>query len=821
MNKLCMVAAVMALMPATSFAVGQWRLHPSYSDKVERVLETPGYVYMTVAATPSTSNRMRQYILFRYDKEGEEFQALSPDNLLSYYTVQDVQYNPSKKYLAVIYTNSDIDLIYENGNVVNIPAYRMAHMSGLKDINSISVDPDHDRIYLATNFGYIAVNDKKGEIAETRDYGRPIMSVGRLEDHLILLTEDEILHAPANDIRHSIGDYEKLGDISSPSAFYSLNIGKAIIEAGIVGQKDLYSISYDKHNFSLEKLKENAMFYNLEHNSSGITVPTGAGLTQYTRMGAERTISRPEDLWSMAVSSYNMSEVWHGDLYKGLSSGKPSSEGWVVTRDFMLPNAPGTFYSSSMTVHPSKGLLVASNGQDFNFSETYNVSGPQLFSGYSSGVWTNYSPAFTNPDQRNVMSGPLGIVVDPNDTNYVYLTSDDNGLVRINLNNPEDIIHLSAASDRAANLPGFVELLPPQASGKCHFSMPAMDYYGNLWWTFAAYEDQTPEKVVIYYWSAADRKNTTSATNISLPKRLEVKGYPTSNMERILPLRNQGKRNVLVHTRGKYDEHLMLIDTKGTPEDPSDDNIQAITTFYDQDGNTVDVHGIAAILEDEMTGNVWVGHRYGVFYFNPTDFLAGKTHVYRVKVARNDGTNLADYLLNGVKVNRIISDGSGRKWFATGGGGLVCTTYDGREIVMELNTSNSDLPDDNVYNVEYYPANNSLMLSTDQGLVEYFISGNAGGTDEKHDIKCYPNPVRPEYLGYVTIEGIPTGSLVKIADSGGHVIKELGVTTGSEVQWDVTNTAYKRVNSGVYYILASPTSEDSGSAIVGKVLVVN
>jgi hypothetical protein len=63
--------------------------------------------------------------------------------------------------------------------------------------------------------------------------------------------------------------------------------------------------------------------------------------------------------------------------------------------------------------------------------------------------------------------------------------------------------------------------------------------------------------------------------------------------------------------------------------------------------------------------------------------------------------------------------------------------------------------------------------------------------------------------------------LVKIVDSGGNLVKELGIASGGEAKWDVTNTAFKRVSSGVYFVLSS-TDENGGSlSNVGKVLVIN
>ena len=190
----------------------------------------------------------------------------------------------------------------------------------------------------------------------------------------------------------------------------------------------------------------------------------------------------------------------------------------------------------------------------------------------------------------------------------------------------------------------------------------------------------------------------------------------------------------------------------------------------------------------------------------------------RIKVARNDGTNLADYLFNGTSVTGITADKQNRKWFSTIGGGLVCTSSDGREILYQLTTDNSYIPDNDVYGLCYIPTTNSILISTAKGLAEFFPSGSASGEDYD-SVKVYPNPVRPDYLGWITIEGLIEGSIVKIVDASGSLVRELGPAEGGIVQWDATNLNYKRVGSGVYYVLASTSGEES-LAKVAKILVV-
>ena len=113
-----------------------------------------------------------------------------------------------------------------------------------------------------------------------------------------------------------------------------------------------------------------------------------------------------------------------------------------------------------------------------------------------------------------------------------------------------------------------------------------------------------------------------------------------------------------------------------------------------------------------------------------------------------------------------------------------------------------------------------MLFSTDSGMAEYFLpASGVSGSDV--EARAYPNPVRPDYAGYVTIDGIPDGSLVKISDARGNLVKELGHAAGGEVKWDVTDLSFRRVGSGVYFILTS-ADENSGSvASVGKILVVN
>ncbi len=85
-------------------------------------------------------------------------------------------------------------------------------------------------------------------------------------------------------------------------------------------------------------------------------------------------------------------------------------------------------------------------------------------------------------------------------------------------------------------------------------------------------------------------------------------------------------------------------------------------------------------------------------------------------------------------------------------------------------------------------------------------------------VRAFPNPVTPDYYGYVTIDGLPESALVKIVDSEGNLVRELGRAEGGSIQWDILNLYGKRVRTGVYFVLSSTSN---GEANVAKILVMN
>ena len=797
-----------------------WKIHPIFDEEVSHVVETPDYVYFTSRNMQKNTKNETFFSLFRYDKKGDELLPLSTTNFLNGNNISDIIYNPDKGYLGVVYVDHNIDLIQNNGKVINIPYYKQATLSNSKKVNSISVDPSNDRLYLATDFGYVAINDKKAEVAESRIYGTPLSAFARMGDVFLAVEDDRLIFAETSAPRLSLNQYLTITFVDGAQSLHPLNDNLCLIVAGEGNVSSVHKISRESNgDFRIEPLFSGTLF-NVENNPTGITIAASDAFYHIAKDGTLTRLSRPGEYANSAAGSENLSEIWNGEARKGLSSVKHSGETWSLTRDWMLPNAPASFASSSFIDHPDLGTLALGYGYR-EATLGYFGTPPLQLCAYKQGRWKNLAPIYTNPSRGHVLMSPTGMVQDQNNRNYLYITSYRNGIMRLNLTDPEDIIHLSVDNDVDKGNPGF-EILPPtqiNAKGFWNQSPPGFDKQGNLWINFSNWDDQTATKAYFYCWKREDLLSLR-ADNINVPDIIAFDvPFARTNRNTAIPLIKTGT-GLIVITAGLYDDRMALIDTKGTPTNTNDDQVYVFPNFTDTDGNRVEVENIRFLWEDPNTGYVWIGHANGLCYFVPSKVLAGDYSVTRVKVSRNDGTNLADYLLEGVAVNNMVSDGEGRKWFATSGGGVVCTSSDGREILEEFNASNSPLPDDVVLGLGYDTSANSLMIATNKGYAEYSLPASQSSSS-KADIKAYPNPVRPDYSGYVTITDIPQGSFVKIVDAGGNLVKELGVMSGFEMLWDVSDSNFNRVKSGVYHIMVSPSDENGKYNAVGKILVVS
>jgi hypothetical protein len=258
---------------------------------------------------------------------------------------------------------------------------------------------------------------------------------------------------------------------------------------------------------------------------------------------------------------------------------------------------------------------------------------------------------------------------------------------------------------------------------------------------------------------------------------------------------------------------LLVYDFAGTPETISDDRYVRLQV-EDAEGHVM--NNVFSITEDR-DGNIWVGTDQGpAVYYNPGKVFSSDLKAARIKIPRNDGSGLADYLLGTETVTTIAVDGANRKWFGTMSSGAYLMSDDGKEELLHFNSVNSPMLSDNMVKISVNGLSGDVWFGTSEGIISY--RGNATtGKDDYSGMYVFPNPVREDYEGPLTVTGLVEGSSVKITDISGNLVFE-SISLGGQVTWDLRNYRSARVTTGVYLVFCS--NEDGSLTAVTKLLVI-
>lgn len=250
---------------------------------------------------------------------------------------------------------------------------------------------------------------------------------------------------------------------------------------------------------------------------------------------------------------------------------------------------------------------------------------------------------------------------------------------------------------------------------------------------------------------------------------------------------------------------------------PATDKLLSFTRFVNEDGSSLDLvpHSVTPL----SNGDVWVTTTIGPLLLSRSAIDNPETAVFtQVKVPRNDGTNLADYLLSGIDVTCMAIDGGGRKWFGTKANGVYLISADNMTQVKHILSSNSPLLSDNILSIAINNATGEVFFGTDKGLCSYMSDATTPSDQPSEDITyAYPNPVKPGYTGSITIVGLSMNADVKIVTTNG-VLVAAGTSNGGSFVWDGKDKFGKPVASGVYMVESA--DEDGNNGVVCKLAIV-
>ena len=734
------------------------------------------------------------YSIFSHEKGSGVNQTYDKASGLSDVGIQTINYDPATKFLAIAYTDNNLDFIYNGTDIYNIPDMQNVAASGSISIYSISFY--NGNAYVSSDLGISVINLTKNEIDDTYNIG----SNGAPERvYASCIDGTNVYAATDHGIKYASLNATNLEDFNSWHLFNesqnipsikasNLAVFKGKVYAVIPGpggaSDTLYQ--YNSTGNSWQKI-----YFNSSTNDSIVTLATSSEnlyfstWDQTTQSGGKNIAYNPADsLITYSNTGHsrplgwfkdNDGTSWEADYYNGLfkntTPGNPSN-----LQGGLGPEGP---YTAQVFALEAKNdvLTVASGGVNDSWFYNFNAAG---FFIYKNDQW-HYKNQYTNPALGDCLDEVAVATVEA--TNKTYVGSFFGGLVEYNHNN--ESINVYNKDNTNGWLEGDIG-----DSQRTKISCLAVDQYDNLW-----LGDCGATKPIKMLAPDGTRKAFQVPYSIAVPKKMVIDDYG----QFWIPIRSNS-------------DGLLVWSYNGTIDDLTDDQSRLLLSGTGHGGlPAVNVNCVAK----DKDGNIWAGtdQGIGVFYCPGSVLTSYGCDAEQIKVTRN---GFVGYLFGMQSVRAIAVDAANRKWVGTTQG-LWLISADGQTELFSFTVDNSPLPSNIITDISIDNTTGEVFVGTTGGLVSY--QGDAIDTC----IGCkealvYPNPVKPDYTGPIAIKGLVNNAYVKITDVSGTLVYQ-GRANGTQMIWNGMGYTGNRVKSGVYLVFSA---DDTGKQRrVAKILVAN
>ena len=783
-----LILFIVALLPSVIYAalpVGEWQI-PTTTGTPGDVVEADRQIYY-----------LSQNNLYAYYKGTDEIAAYHKTNFLSDSDIQNLYYNRTKKYLLIVYSNSNIDLLFDDGRVINIPDLKNTTMSVSKVINDVVFG--ENRIYLATDFGLVVLNDVKYEVAESFNYARQLKYMALIGEDLYAVSDNLFYKIALKDPKYIFGQWSRV----------DMQIDETVND--ILAVKDTYLVYIDG-----EKIRAKRIADDVYMDCSGIwpaayLKEAAGGFVAYLFKTVMATVysdtfendkltiikkyQYPESksyLNGSVIGTYQVNNeyVWAANE-TGLYKVRPVAD-WDVDIElgplsYNTLNVFDPFY-----IQKKNGKMYISNsGPRRGIEEQYIDKRVSTID--ENGNWevVNFLVPNGGGGKKKLNAG-YNLAFDPDDAEIVYIGTWFDGIYKF-----VDGECVGQIDEKNS---------PIVRNYTCCANEIYFDDDKNMW-VF------TMDNTAIMILPRA--KQSLSLSDLK-PSDWYTISHSELNSNKYLAFLDPKRSDYKWILKGLLNGHVAVLDDKGTLNTSRDDKVKQFISFVDQDGKTFTSTRYACLLEDR-NGSIWVGCLGGAFIIsNPDNAFSDNFRITRIKVPRNDGTDYADYLLEDELVVCMAVDGANRKWLGSENSGAYLVSADGTEIIAQYNTDNSPIPSNYVTAITVDSETGEVYMGTKGGLA-IFRSDAIEAADNFDNVYAYPNPVRPDYSGWISVVGLKENSLVKITDVAGNLFFQ-GYSNGGQIVWDGCDRSGNRVKTGVYLVLAS--TSDGKSGVVTKILVV-
>ncbi|MBK7131964.1 MAG: hypothetical protein IPH69_03800 [Bacteroidales bacterium] len=738
--------------------VGTWTDHLTYNTAKSVAVGT-SEVY---ASTGSS--------IIVYNKEFSELKKMSRINGLTETGISTIGWSEENKTLVIAYSTANVDLV-KNNVIFNISDISRKYIPGRKEINRIRTNGKY--AYLACSFGIVVIDLIKKEIYDTWKPGSgtgdtEVWDIAFGNGNYYAATTTGVWSASQTDQGLSyFGNWKLMNNLPQPSGKYT-----SIVYSGnklyfnlsdpISGGDSVYSSDGSISLFSFLPGVYNKSF---DPAPSGFTISSQSSLRYFSNSGSLlNTISSYS--WGTVSISQGIADekdIWIADNNSGLVRGEKFSS-------FSAFALPGPVSNNAFSITSLNGkTIISGGGPDVSWN---NQGRPFQLSVFENNNWTHIL--------KSPVIDAMKVLIDPDNNNHYYVSTWGNGLLEYDNNELKNQYTYT-------NSP-----LQTIIAGRPYVRICglAMDKNKNLWITQTQVEGTLKALKPDGSWIV----NPITLDGITIGDLIIARsGYKWI----ILPKGNG----------------LLIIDDNDTPEYFTDDRYKRMLV---EDNENKIISGVYSIAED-LDGNIWVGTDQGpLIYYNPDKVFDNDINAFRIKISRNDGSGLADYLLNSEVITAIAVDGANRKWIGTTSSGVYQLSADGTAKLRNYNETNSPILSNSIVSLAIDNKTGEVWLGTSRGVQSVRGEATAGG-EQFSKVYTFPNPVREDYYGNVTITGLMRDSQIRITDVSGNLVFETE-SDGGQASWDLKTYNGKRVATGVYLVFCA--SSDGSQSAVTKMLVI-
>jgi hypothetical protein len=739
---------------------GAWRDHLPYR-QARRLAEAGDKIFCATSGGG----------LFYYNRTDNSIGKMSKVNGLSDADISTIAFSKEMLTLVIGYSNGNIDLV-RNDSIYNINDIKRKTFTGDKSIRNIWFLNNY--AYLACGFGIVVCDLERREIKDTYLIGEGGTQIGINDiafdgQNLYAATDLGIYKANINS--PNLADYNSwIKMLTLPSteskyrflAFYNNRLYTVYRNQG-TGFDEIIEIS--DHDWQVWAHSFDDYLDYLGAQDGYLVICAVMKTLIYDR---QENLLRDVLTYFARHALYDSQKVlWYAEPDDGLIRVSESGGGTLI-----VPEGPA--YRDAGDMEMQLGELWVGAG-----TEATKWTGFGAYS-FIDEKWTSYN-RFNIPELSDVLN-ISEIAIDPRDTRHVIGGSYGYGLVEFQ---DGELTGIFDETD------GILQPVPGYGHGYVLVTGVDFDNEGNLWIVTSFSNQPVYERNVLGEWETV---------------QLNYKGFGVETRMGEIMVSSTDQKWLLLQNDG------IVVFRKN----PDGSEQEIFFTVRNQIPDLLD--RVYSIAEDK-DGDIWIGTNKGpIIYYNPESLFEDDNITgYQPEIPRNDGTNFVDLLLSTEKINDIAVDGANQKWVATEKSGVFLVSPDGKKEIHHFTEENSPLFSNNVQTLAVNDKTGEVFFGTDKGIVSF--KGRATeGAEDFGNVYVYPNPVRENYTGDITITGLVANVDVKITDISGNLVYETKALGGQAI-WDGRDFHGNRVHTGVYLVFC--TNRDGTKTHVTKLLFIH